>query len=164
MSSKHLRSVLQTAAASSGVSFGGDCASVVWDIFLLDGETVLYCTAIALFRICERPILDLDPDDLQGCTKILSDGLRERASDPDELIWHIHEVWRRTPPALLQEIRDVENLEFVTPSLPVAGSPCAGGLPGVGSDGQRPRTASLPGAQLLSDGQSFLSRLLHRTP
>jgi len=37
-----------------------DVASVVWDLFLLDGEVVLYCTAIAILRILEDPLLHPD--------------------------------------------------------------------------------------------------------
>ena len=36
-----------------------DVASVVWDLFLLDGEVVLYCT-VAILRILEDPLLHPD--------------------------------------------------------------------------------------------------------
>ncbi|CAE8617892.1 unnamed protein product, partial [Polarella glacialis] len=102
-----------------------DVASVIWDLFLLDGEVVLYCTAIALFRILEPSILHPDgrsgptaaTPDLESISRSLGEDLRNRVNDPDELLWHVREVWRRAPPQLLEEIRAIENTEFgATPS------------------------------------------------
>ena len=58
-----------------------DVASVVWDLFLLDGELVLYCTAIAIFRIVEEPFLHPDgrkgpravQPDLESCCRVLNE-------------------------------------------------------------------------------------------
>ena len=82
-----------------------DVASVVWDLFLLDGEVVLYCTAIAILRILEDPLLHPDgrrgpkavQPDLESCFRVLNEELRSRVPDPDELLWHIEQVRRRTP-------------------------------------------------------------------
>lgn len=89
-----------------------DVASVIWDLFLLDGEAVLYCAAIALLRICERDLLELEAGDLEGCNRVLGCELRARANDADELLWHISEVWRRSSAQLLDEIRGLEQAEF----------------------------------------------------
>merc|ERR1712014_73794 len=53
-----------------------DVASVVWDLFLLDGEVVLYCTALALLRISEEALLQDGGADLEMCAKILGEELR----------------------------------------------------------------------------------------
>eukprot|EP00927_Polykrikos_kofoidii_P054489 TRINITY_DN48900_c0_g1_i1.p1 TRINITY_DN48900_c0_g1~~TRINITY_DN48900_c0_g1_i1.p1 ORF type:complete len:943 (-),score=170.85 TRINITY_DN48900_c0_g1_i1:110-2938(-) len=92
-----------------------DVASVVWDLFLLDGEVVLYCTGIALFRILERSILDGGAN-IESLSKILSEEMRRRVTDADELLWHLQEVWRRSPPELLADIRNIEHLEFSSTS------------------------------------------------
>jgi len=97
-----------------------DVASVVWDLFLLDGEVVLYCTAIAILRILEDPLLYPDgrrgpkavPPDLESCFRVLNEELRSRVHDPDELLWHIEQVRRRTPQRICVEIRAIENTEF----------------------------------------------------
>ncbi|CAE7224231.1 TBC1D12 [Symbiodinium natans] len=97
-----------------------DVASVVWDLFLLDGEVVLYCTAIAILRILEFQLLHPDgrrgmnaaQPDLESCTRVLNEELRNRVSDPDELLWHIAQVRRRAPQRIFGEIRDIENMEF----------------------------------------------------
>merc|ERR1711871_1403072 len=94
----------------------GDVASVVWDLFFLDGEVVLYCTALALLRIVESRLLSHDGRDLEGCVKILGEELREKAADPDEVLLQVHEVWRRAPQQLLAEIRNIENTEFSSTS------------------------------------------------
>lgn len=99
-----------------------DVASVVWDLFLLDGEVVLYCTAIAILRILEDPLLHPDgrrgpkavPPDLESCFRVLNEELRSRVHDPDELLWHIDQVRRRTPHRICVEIRAIENTEFGT--------------------------------------------------
>lgn len=107
-----------------------DVASVVWDLFLLDGEVVLYCTALALLRISEQALLDGDGADLEACSRILGKELRRRVTDPDELLWHVQEVWRRTSARLLASIRSIANSEFGTG----AGSgTVAPGTPGVGA-------------------------------
>merc|ERR1712050_25701 len=85
-----------------------DVASVVWDLFLLDGEEVLYCTAIALLRISEQALLADGGADLSGCARILGEDLRRRVGDPDELLWHVQDVSRRAPPQLLAKIRGIE--------------------------------------------------------
>lgn len=89
-----------------------DVASVIWDLFLLDGEVVLYCTAIALLRICEPALLANGGADIEDCSRILGQEMRNRVNDPDELLWHVLAVWRRAPPQLLDEIRNIENEEF----------------------------------------------------
>lgn len=94
-----------------------DVASVVWDLFFLDGEVVLYCTALALLRMSEAALLGsgrggAGPADLEACARILGEDVRQRAGDPDEVLWHVHEVWRRAPSQLLAEIRSIENTEF----------------------------------------------------
>lgn len=97
-----------------------DVASVVWDLFLLDGEVVLYCTAIAILRILEFQLLHPDgrrglnaaEPDLESCTRVLNEELRKRVSDPDELLWHIAQVRRRAPQRIFGEIRAIENMEF----------------------------------------------------
>jgi len=89
-----------------------DVASVIWDLFFLDGEVVLYCTALALLRMSEQRLLSEDCIDLEGCLKILGQELRDRASDPDEVLAQVHEVWRRAPTQLLTEIRNIETTEF----------------------------------------------------
>eukprot|EP00439_Symbiodinium_sp_Y106_P078238 s489_g17.t1 len=97
-----------------------DVASVVWDLFLLDGEVVLYCTAIAILRILEFQLLHPDgrrglnaaQPDLESCTRVLNEELRKRVSDPDELLWHIAQVRRRAPQRIFGEIRAIENMEF----------------------------------------------------
>lgn len=90
-----------------------DVASVVWDLFLLDGEIVLYCTAIALLRISAEALLESDAD-LEACCRILGREMRRRVCVPDELLWHIQEVWRRTPPQVMAEIRGIAEDEFGT--------------------------------------------------
>jgi len=98
-----------------------DVASVIWDLFLLDGEVVLYCTGLALLRISEPALLGDDGSSLEGCARILGEELRARVNDPEELLWHVHEVWRKAPVQLLEEIRSIENTEFGPP--PVANHP-----------------------------------------
>merc|ERR1711879_78812 len=61
-----------------------DVASVVWDLFFLDGEVVLYCTAIALLRISERALLAEGGADLETCNQVLGKDLFHRAGDADE--------------------------------------------------------------------------------
>merc|ERR1711904_443608 len=89
-----------------------DVAAVIWDLFLLDGEVVLYCTALALLRMLEGRLLSQEGSDLEGCVRILNEELRSRACDPDEVLWNLQEVWRKAPPQLLAEIRHIENVEF----------------------------------------------------
>jgi len=104
-----------------------DVASVVWDLFLLDGEVVLYCTALALLRISEPALLCGDGFSLEDCACILGEELRARVNDPEELLWHVHEVWRKVPVQLLEEIRSIENTE--------SGPPTVANHPRVGSGG-----------------------------
>lgn len=99
-----------------------DVASVVWDLFLLDGEIVLYCTALALFRIMEPALLEDGGADLEGCAKILGKDLRKRVTDPDELLWHIREVWTHTPPNVLTNLRHLGNTEFGSSGNPGLGA------------------------------------------
>lgn len=89
-----------------------DSASVIWDLFFLDGEVVLYCTALALLRMSEPKLLSDEGADLEGCVKILGEELRERSRDPDEVLWHVSEVWCRAPLELLTEIQNIEAIEF----------------------------------------------------
>lgn len=89
-----------------------DVASVIWDLFLLDGEVVLYCAGLALLRISEQALLHEADADLASCARILGQELRARAGDPDELLRHVHEAWRRAPPQLIAEIRGIEMTEF----------------------------------------------------
>ncbi|CAK9089316.1 unnamed protein product [Durusdinium trenchii] len=99
-----------------------DVASVVWDLFLLDGEVVLYCTAIAILRILEDRILHPDgrrgakaaAPDLESCCRVLNEELRNRVNDPDDLLWHIDQVRRKAPQRICAEIRAIENTEFGT--------------------------------------------------
>lgn len=89
-----------------------DVASVIWDLFFLDGEVVLYCAAIALLRISEQALLS-GPADLENVCHVLGEDIRQRVQDPDELLWHIQEVLRRAP-QLPAEIREIENAEFAS--------------------------------------------------
>lgn len=89
-----------------------DVASVVWDLFLLDGEVVLYCTACALLRMSATALLEGNGADLEACARILGKDLRRRICDPDELLWHISEVKRRTPQHLLADIAGIAESEF----------------------------------------------------
>lgn len=111
-----------------------EVAPVVWDLFLLDGEVVLYCTAIALLRILEPSLLRGPSADLEMCARILGKELRRRVCDPDELLWHIREVWRRTPRQLLQEINSIANLEF-GPGGGGRSAVAAGTTAGIGAGG-----------------------------
>lgn len=120
-----------------------DVAAVVWDLFLLDGEVVLYCTAIALLRVAEEALLSEAGSDLEGCARILREHIRERVVDPDELLWHIHEVWRRAPRELITEIRDIENVEFSSIACPRRSSSDVGS-----SSSQRTLLTALQGTRL----------------
>eukprot|EP00929_Paragymnodinium_shiwhaense_P108202 TRINITY_DN74530_c0_g1_i1.p1 TRINITY_DN74530_c0_g1~~TRINITY_DN74530_c0_g1_i1.p1 ORF type:complete len:939 (-),score=171.09 TRINITY_DN74530_c0_g1_i1:390-3206(-) len=111
-----------------------DVASVIWDLFLLDGEVVLYCTAIALLQLSETQLLSEDGEDLGGCSKILGEDLRLRAADPDEMLTLVQEVQRRSPPQLLAEIRNIEQSEFGT-SLPGTSQPSVFGAGGASARG-----------------------------
>eukprot|EP00931_Biecheleriopsis_adriatica_P075388 TRINITY_DN49259_c0_g1_i1.p1 TRINITY_DN49259_c0_g1~~TRINITY_DN49259_c0_g1_i1.p1 ORF type:complete len:917 (-),score=167.24 TRINITY_DN49259_c0_g1_i1:81-2831(-) len=127
-----------------------DVASVVWDLFLLDGEVILYCTALALLRILERPLLHPDGrcgpgaarPDLESCSRVLSEELRSRVHDPDELLWHIAQVRRRAPQQLLAEIRAIENTEFGAQTQGAGQRTGTAGYQGIGT--------ALPGAPILS--------------
>ncbi|CAK0839500.1 unnamed protein product, partial [Prorocentrum cordatum] len=131
-----------------------DVASVIWDLFLLDGEVVLYCAGLALLRVSEQELLAGGGADLEGCARILGEELRERANDPDELLWQLSEAERRAPPQLLAEIRSIENAEFGSTPLPGragvlgAGAVAAGaaGAPGAGASLGSPGAGSLAGA------------------
>mmetsp|Transcript_75550 Transcript_75550/g.218233 ORF Transcript_75550/g.218233 Transcript_75550/m.218233 type:complete len:286 (+) Transcript_75550:67-924(+) len=111
-----------------------EVAAVVWDLFLLDGEVVLYCAALALLRMSEAALLSEEGADLEGCAKILGKDLRKRVTDPDELLWHVQEFWRRTPSRLLSGIRSIGDNEFGTggraSGAPGSASGSGGGLPG----------------------------------
>lgn len=118
-----------------------DVASVVWDLFLLDGEVVLYCTGLALIRMSEQALLEDGGADLEACARILGKDLRKRATDPDELLFHIREVWRRTPQHVLNEIRGLANQEFGTGGRSQQGA--AGFTPQGSQGGLGPALASL---------------------
>lgn len=91
-----------------------DVASVVWDLFLLDGEVVLYCTGLALLRLSAPLLLEGPGADLEACARILGKDMRKRVTDPDELLGHISEVWRRTPARLRSQIQGIAESEFGT--------------------------------------------------
>mmetsp|Transcript_37366 Transcript_37366/g.81200 ORF Transcript_37366/g.81200 Transcript_37366/m.81200 type:complete len:426 (-) Transcript_37366:118-1395(-) len=91
-----------------------DVASVVWDLFLLDGEVILYFTALGIISIVKDRLLQAPPGDLELCSQILGKDLRARISDPDELLLHIREVRRRTPARFVQEIQTIAESEFGT--------------------------------------------------
>jgi len=99
-----------------------DVASVVWDLFLLDGEVVLYCAGIALLRMSEASLMD-NWGDLQGCARVLGEELRQRVTDPDDFLRHLREAWHRAPPGLLEEIRAIERVEFASTSSAAGAEP-----------------------------------------
>lgn len=131
-----------------------DIASVVWDLFLLDGEVVLYCTAIALLRLSEDELLSDRGSELEGVAQILGDDLRSRANDSSELLQRIQEVRGRAPRTLLDEIKQIENAEFMSAAMPRSQSFSVGGIRATSAQ-------SIRGPELVPSLRSRFQRLLH---
>ena len=80
--------------------------SRVWDFYFLDGIFVLYQTSIAILRILEKQLLDVD---FEGIMKILKN-VQDYISDEEELVSYIYDV--SFPKWVYDEIPKLES-EFL---------------------------------------------------
>eukprot|EP00918_Siedleckia_nematoides_P068460 GHVU01149130.1.p2 GENE.GHVU01149130.1~~GHVU01149130.1.p2 ORF type:complete len:205 (+),score=58.78 GHVU01149130.1:692-1306(+) len=86
-----------------------EVASVVWDLFLLDGEETLFVAAVAILGALEKELLRAD---LDGARQILRD-LHARLPDDAEFLQQMERV-RTTVMTndIRGQIRFIESIEF----------------------------------------------------
>jgi len=89
-----------------------EIAAVVWDMFLLDGEVVLYSAAVALLKLAAESISSDSCDDEESCLCNLRSSLKDTSSRELQFLQHLKEALQQPSLQLMEDIRKVEAMEF----------------------------------------------------